>query len=137
MNDVSSQCQYIMTWGKCGGSHFTHNITYIVPNYKIIFFAKWENCILLYILESILLLTIQAVDSMQLSSQSPLVRWGFGVVIDYTHFTLNKFRSYRTLKICTTFDTCNYAFNTSSIKPNHLITFNMIYILSCRSKLAS
>ena len=33
INEAFLQHQCIMTWDKCGGSHFTHYTTHVAPNY--------------------------------------------------------------------------------------------------------
>ena len=40
---LSLQRQCIMTWDKCGGSHFTYYTTHVAPNYKTIFLVEWGN----------------------------------------------------------------------------------------------
>ena len=34
VNEAFVQWQCIMTWEKCGGSHFTHYTMHVAPNYK-------------------------------------------------------------------------------------------------------
>ena len=43
VNEAFLQRQCIMTWGKCGGSHFTHYTTDVLLNYKTIFFTERET----------------------------------------------------------------------------------------------
>ena len=68
--EISLQCQCIITWWECGGSHFTHYTTYVTPNYKTMFLTKWESHTYQYMLEPILLSAIQTIPSMWLSSHS-------------------------------------------------------------------
>ena len=58
VNEAFLQRQCIMTWDKCGGSHFTHYTTHVAPNYKTIFFAERGNRTHQYMLEPIPLSTI-------------------------------------------------------------------------------
>ena len=53
INDAFLQCQCVMTWDKCGGSHFTHYTTDVAPNYNAIFFADQGNHTHRYMLEPI------------------------------------------------------------------------------------
>ena len=79
VNYAFLQFQCIMTWDKCGGSHFTHYTTHVTPNYKIIFFTERGNRTHRYMLEHISLSTIQTIASMRLSSRAlwcETGRWG-------------------------------------------------------------
>ena len=78
-SSVMRQCECIMTWDKCGGSHFTHYTTHVAPNYKTIFFVEWGNRTNRYMLEPIPLSTVRTNASMRLSSHAlrcETGRWG-------------------------------------------------------------
>ena len=70
VNEEFLQHQCIMTWEKCGGTHFTHYTKNVAPNYKTIFFTKWGKRTHQYMLEPIRLSAIQTISSMRLSSNA-------------------------------------------------------------------
>ena len=79
VNEAFLQLQCIMTWEKCGGSHFTHYTTHVAPNYKTIFFAERGNHTHRYMLDTIPLSVIRSIASMRLSSHTlrcEVGRWG-------------------------------------------------------------
>ena len=53
VNKAFLQAQCILSWEESVGSHFSHYTTYVEPNYKTIFFAKWGDHTRQYILEFI------------------------------------------------------------------------------------
>ena len=121
VSEVVLQCQRIMTWDKCGGSCFTHYTIHVAPNYTnhtlcgtgktvhINTCSRPSRC-----------LPFKPLFPCDLAHMHCGVIRGVGVqvmrVVNYAHFSLNKFESLPLI----TFD---HVFHTSLSKPNPCTNF--------------
>ena len=125
-------CNTNVSWhgGKCGGSHFTHYTAYVAPNYKTNIFTEQGNHTHRYMLESILLSAIWTIASMRLTLHSLRCEMGIGTqvmrVVGYAQFPRNKFKRLSITLWCNALPliTFNYAFHTSSTRPNPCTNFS-------------